>query len=119
MTFLVFPATATWTGIVSSDLRLVTTNSFDLCVVTTHTLWLSRPISGAGQGGSRPSGGPERRGRRSLGAAAQNQRWARAPHRTRLRWRFVADHRSQPPQIANDLLVHPILHRLEQFKAFL
>src|SRR5687768_10026049 len=117
MTFLILLPAAAGAGVVTPDLRFVPTH-------------LTDDIVAAG------SFGPRRLGDRAGGTAAAERAERRCPGRGR--WSahrdlrrppcrlpdrrergVVADTRREPPQVADDFLFDPILHRREQREAFL
>src|SRR5262249_27082855 len=118
---LVFLSAAARTWIVAPDLRLLTAHGLDARIVAADA---RRRLRARGPGRRhrvrRRSRCPEHRRRGCFGARiVQDQR--RAPRR-RPSWRrhvALAENRPQPPEVAHDLLVHALLHRLEEREAFL
>src|SRR5215831_18689111 len=124
MAFLVFLAAAAGTGIVPPDLRLLAAHGLDRGIVAADTRWLlrtRRARRGSGAGRQRPRRAEHRR-RGGLGARiVEDERRAalRLAPRCRDRRPLALENGPQPPQVADDLLVDPLLHRLEQLEAFL
>ena len=122
---LVFLAAAARARIVAADLRLVAPHRLHRRIVAADARRLlarcgraapaaavSAPATAAAPKRPTPAPPPGRSGSAARGAApaaAARRRGAA----------FVVEHRPQPPQVADDLLVDALLHRLEQRRSFL
>src|SRR5262249_40049920 len=114
VTLLVLLPAAARARIVAADPRLIVTKRLDLGVVPANARGLTRRAASTRIGGLRRTA----EHRRNVGpAAAQGERRSLPLDRTRRRLGLVAENRPQPPQIADDLFVDAILHRLEEVEA--
>src|SRR5262245_27765794 len=118
MTLLVlFPAAAR-ARVVASDLRFVAPYRLDAGVVAADAGGLpgSRSAERRGWRRLRLSRRSERR-RRRRAAVVENQR--RAADGRRPARRFLGNHRTQQPQVADDFVLDALLHRREEREALL
>src|SRR5262249_46981281 len=119
--FVLFSAPAR-ARIVAADFRSLVPHRFRDGIAAANARTLggrARPRRRRGCRG-RPRRAEHRRGGGLRSRIVEDER--RAPHRLpahRRRGRFFAQHRAQPPEITDDLLVHAILHRLEENEALL
>src|SRR3954452_1242872 len=116
MTFLVFLSTAAGAGIVASHLRLVAPDlPHDIVAAAARGPWR---LGDGRCAPARPDRAKRRRGRGCRTAERHRRRPAWRRTRCRGHARFgAADHRHQPPQVADDLLVDAFPHGLEQREA--
>src|SRR5437660_1096244 len=117
VTFLVFLPASARARIVAAYLRLVVAERRHLCVVAADACGLTcRPAAAAELGCL--CGRAAERGHRLSRAAAEDQRGPGAPDGTRRRRLLaVAQHRTEPPHVTDDFLVHAVFHSLEERKA--
>src|SRR5690349_6558995 len=121
---LVFLPAAARARIVASDFRPLMADRLHRRIVAADSRRLLLRGGRARRRGGRRAGRSRRtehrRGRGFGARIVEDQRRAALRCTTdRRRRRFLAQHRPQPPQVADDLLVDAILHRLEQLEAFL
>src|SRR5207244_7293524 len=116
MTLLVFFSAPARTRLVAAHFGLIVPDGLDRRVVAADARRLLRLP---------PAERRVRRGRaecrRRLGASSAGQDERRSGTSDRPRHRRLgtfAEDRPQPPQVADDLFVHPLVHRLEQREAF-
>src|SRR5260221_7195948 len=122
MALLVLLPAAAGTRIVPADLRFITTDGLWRRVVAAHPGRLlvippRRRGERAGFRRLRPRAA-EHRGRRGR-RIVQNQRWWPPRGRTPDDRRLLVHHGAQPPEVADDFLVHALFHRLEEREALL
>src|SRR5689334_6649820 len=121
--FLVFLTAAARARVVAADLRPFVPHGLDCGIVAANPRRLLLGGRGArrrGGRGGRPRRTEHRRGGRVSTGIVEDQRRAALRCTADRRGRcFFAQHRPQPPQVADDLLFDAILHRLEEIEAFL
>src|SRR5437867_6934079 len=116
VTLLVFLSAPAWARVVAADLRFLAAYRLRHGVVAADArrlllLLRLRPRKGTRLGRLRPRGAKDRpRLRRGI---VEDER-RRAPGRLASRHgRFFVENRPQPPEVADDFLVHALFHRLE------
>src|SRR6266545_823010 len=119
VTLLVLLPAAARARVVAANLRLVAPHRLRRCIVAADAwglllLWLrARERARAGRLRTRATEDRRRLRRRIV----EDERWRPSRGRTPGNRRLLVEDRPQPPQVADDFLVHTLLHCLEQREA--